>query len=416
MKRLAFLLTAIMAVNTNFAKEKDNILTTEDFHLNGQIKSEKTIANGRLLQELKFRPDGRLISKISYSTKTAKKEFETVVTYDANGNVVKYIKHDYTFSIPKKSDLQENEKVVYDTNIKTTLYDFANEYLEKNIVYSESRAYNGKNQETEKEIITYRMNDYTREKYTYEYDDHGLKSKESHTISNLSNGDTTLNETVIYTYNSKGQISEESTYSKETYISKKQRSYFDNGQPEMVTIASGQVCDTIEMYDQKGHLLLKKEFDSIQTNVYKYEYDKKGNLVDEYNTARLLHHTYSKKGIKTETKTFVKKGQNKVQSTPNCITTYDDKGRVVKEAYNNGEYVEISYDDNGYIIIEQCMSNPNKSDFQYGHKVIENKIMDSKDKTRVKESEIYEYDSNGNMIKQISNYMKEHAHIIEYYN
>ena len=463
MKQLLLVIIALLSINlASFANDDDKIRTTEDFNLKGKVKSKKCFNNGRLSSELNFRQDGRLISEIQYSTKTGQKDKEERISYDVNGNVLSRIKYDYTLSVIKRSDLPK-DAIVPDTTInEIKMWDYAPYYLENKIIYEEKHIYNDKNQEIER-VTTFKENDkYNRNKYIFEYDKNGLKTSEKFYDIDLSykdsshykqyvytydkNGKTLdckqyyvkegkeprLNQVTSYTYNSKGLLTEKATFSDTTLKAKLTNVYFDNGQLQMVIDCKEKfrrptagpkgpkekpyvyICDTTEIYDQKGRKLLYKSHLRGVDNVLKYVYDKKNNLVDEYNLWGHRHHSYTKKGIKTESRKFSidsKSGEEKLLS----VTTYDNEGRVIKIAYEDGDYVTISYDEKGFGKLEQSSCAHSMTHYQFGQYLIENRLMDYKDRTKEKEIYTYEYDDKKNLIKTISGYMRESRYMIEYY-
>ncbi len=382
MNRIIFLFITFMSFSSfSFANEEEKVRTTEDFNLNGKVKSEKSISNGRLLKELKFRSDGRLKSEIIYS-KTNKKERENTITYDDRGYVVKNIQYDYTLNI-SKSDSPNN----------------SNQYLEDGVVYSEERTYNDKNQEIERVITSKEQNEYSRKRYIYEYNENGLLTKEN-----------------CYNINLTHPTSDTSVYST------KQHTYFDNNQKQMVIEcrkgkgSSESLCDTTEIYDQQGNILYQKLYKGVKDDYQKNAYDKKGNLVDIYTKFNHTHNSYTKKGIITESKLFNSISDEKDKNeAPYCITKYDEKGRVINEEYKNGEYVSVSYDEEGYAKVEQYKKDYSLSSRQFGQPVIENKILNFKDKNKVDKIITYEYDLKGNVIKSTIDYMRENRYIIDYY-
>lgn len=456
MNRLTIALIGSIIFNTSlFADSENSLPTTETLHLNGKVKTQKSYKNGSMFQEMNFREDGRLISDIVYSQKGSKHN-ETKVTYDANGNVLNVVKCDYTLKVPKKSDWGEGAIVDGDTYEKARMWDYAPDLLEKHIIYWESYSYNENNQVVSSAITSKEPFAFTRHKYLFEYDKNGLKTSQKHYSFDLGDSDTSyyeltvweydkdkrptleklykgkdgtdsrLSETTTYSYNSKGLLTERTTMINDTTCkAKTQISYFSNGQKMMVIetrrkmerkSAVGRipwimVTDTVEIYDKKGHNLLRIGNVGRRTCKLRFEYDKKGNLTDKFDCLGHTQHSYTNKGVKTESRIYSSFG--KENDAPIIVKTYDSKGRIIKSVLWNGEVTTIEYDNNDFIKVVQT-SDSSISDRMYGHQVSEIKVLD-KDKTSVKDVYNYEYDSMKNLLKSPSKYGYGNKYVYEYY-
>lgn len=306
--------------------------------------------------------------------------------YDANGNLVGENKGD-TY----RYEYQYDDK---DNLIKHTSYEDGRVYYERNYVYDDSNKLI-----MEESYETFSSgNVYKAYEAYYEYNAEELLVKETWTDYQMGiwTGETT------YEYDNEGRRTLE--HASSVYEGKRSEStieyVYDTAGNGYSTneIVSGMIYRTIE-YDQNGKVINEKNL-AEETEIV-YEYDENHNVKKEI--------TNEKDGSQS-----VSEYDNEYDANGNLLSTvmkrcydtvkfeYDTNGKLIREISYDG--MEIVYENDAYgnpILVSKSggyLVGTSTQEFQYEYDA-EGK-MTAKIKSDDGTKTIYEYDTNGNLVKE----------------
>lgn len=232
------------------------------------------------------------------------------------------------------------------------------------------------------------------------------------------------------------EFSETEEYLGESYSSKRQYVYGENGLLEITDFSYGykdQILSTTQSfaYDDFGNLIQIIHSNDDGISIDEYTYDNKGDRIKHVYTysngnKRIYEWTYDIKGnLIKEVRTEPESSNILSLITMTTEYSYDENNRLIKKV-SNASYVmagefqyvyDYTYDMKGNLIKEICINSNygSKSIYDYTYDVKGNLIKEVyTNDINYKEIRDYAYDSNGNLIKEVYTDSEGNKNIYDY--
>lgn len=268
--------------------------------------------------------------------------------------------------------------------------------------------------EIQYEVIDEKISTISRRHQYYIFDDKGQNTEYS-----LYKSDGSLFSKHTYKYDDKGTLLEYNSFNSDgILVIKKTGKYDDRGNQIEWNwyFSDGSIkTETRSKYDNKGNVIELKgcDEDGKSCTIIKYKYDNKGNVIKEIELGDfplITKYKYDNHGKMVERNYYKPNGSLSNKNTyrydanGNCVevNSFDTKGKLqFKYRYkydDNGNCIEEKVSDffDGEIIIWHTIK------FDQYNNELEYNYYDSNGILSTKYSYIYEYDKNGNWIKNIS--------------
>lgn len=286
----------------------------------------------------------------------------------------------------KKNDLEKMNLYGAVKSLREIQYEVIGEKTSTNSRNHKYYMFDKKGQNTECSL--YKSDGSLFSKHTYKYDDKGTLLEH-----NSFNSDGSLHIKKTGKYDDRGNQIEWNWYFSDGIIKTETRSKYDN-KGNVIELKGcdedGKSCYKIKYkYDNKGNVIKKIELGDFPLKI-KYKYDNHGKMIERNyykfhgSLSSKVTYRYNANGDCVEVNSFDAKGKLRIKNT----YKYDDNGNCIEEKV-------LDFFDSEIIIWHTIKYDQYNNELEYNY-------YDSKGISSTRYSYIYEYDKNGNWIKNIS--------------